>query len=208
MLNLGNLCIPTPAVMGILNVTPDSFSDGGRFDNPHIALRQAATMAEGGAAIIDIGGESTRPGAGSVGDQEELDRVIPIIEAVRSVTALPVSIDTSKAEALPGVMAIATAAKQVITDGMDVVVGGGVESISMVQTPEMRVGPDPWLLQNKPDIYMSMLETAETVAERYGISREEQDELTLIRSGQYQDALADDAAFHKRYMIQIGRAHV
>ena len=75
-----------------------------------------------------------------------------------------------------GMMAIATAAKQVITDGMDIVIGGGVESISMVQTAEMRVGADPWLMQNKPDIYMSMLETAEIVAERYGISREAQDE--------------------------------
>ena len=79
MLNLGSLQIPAPAVMGILNVTPDSFSDGGHFDNPNIALRQAATMAEGGAAIIDIGGESSRPGAGSVDIQQELDRVIPVI---------------------------------------------------------------------------------------------------------------------------------
>jgi acetyl-CoA C-acetyltransferase len=78
-----------------------------------------------------------------------------------------------------GMMAIATAAKQVITDGMDVVVGGGVESISMVQTPEMRMGPDPWLKQNKPDIYMSMLETAETVAARYTVSREVQDDYAL-----------------------------
>ena len=74
-----------------------------------------------------------------------------------------------------GMMAIATAAKQVVTDGMDVVVGGGVESISMVQTPEMRVKADPWLMENKPDIYMSMLETAETVAARYDVSREAQD---------------------------------
>lgn len=75
-----------------------------------------------------------------------------------------------------GMMAIATAAKQVVHDGMDIVIGGGVESISMVQTPQMRVGMDPWLGQNKPDIYMSMLETAEIVADRYGVSREAQDE--------------------------------
>ena len=75
-----------------------------------------------------------------------------------------------------GMMAIATAAKQVVMDGMDVAIGGGVESISMVQTPEMRVKADPWLMQNKPEIYMSMLETAETVAERYSVSRERQDE--------------------------------
>lgn len=97
MLNLGLFSIPAPAVMGILNVTPDSFSDGGRFDNLNIALRQAATMLDGGADIIDIGGESTRPGAASVSDQEELDRVIPVIEAVKSISDVPVSIDTSKA---------------------------------------------------------------------------------------------------------------
>jgi acetyl-CoA C-acetyltransferase len=74
-----------------------------------------------------------------------------------------------------GMMAIATAAKQVITDGMDVVIGGGVESISSVQTPEMRIGRDPWLQSHKPEIYMSMLETAETVAARYGVSRAAQD---------------------------------
>ncbi len=97
MLHLGSLRLPAPAVMGILNVTPDSFSDGGRFDDPGSARRQAAEMASEGAAIIDIGGESTRPGARGVGVQEELDRVIPVIEAVRSVTDVPVSVDTSKA---------------------------------------------------------------------------------------------------------------
>jgi dihydropteroate synthase len=106
MLRLGSLDIPAPAVMGILNVTPDSFSDGGRFDNPHIALRQAVTMAEEGAAIIDIGGESTRPGAKNVGEQEELDRVLPIIEAIRAVSDVLISVDTSK----PRVMREAVAA--------------------------------------------------------------------------------------------------
>jgi len=106
MLRAGGLDLPDPAVMGILNVTPDSFSDGGQFDNAHVALRQAKTMAEEGAAIIDIGGESTRPGAGSVSEQEELDRVIPVIESVRHVTDIPISIDTSK----PVVMREAVAA--------------------------------------------------------------------------------------------------
>jgi acetyl-CoA C-acetyltransferase len=75
-----------------------------------------------------------------------------------------------------GMMAIATAAKQVVMDGMDIVIGGGVESISMVQTPEMRVKADPYLRENMPDLYVTMLETAENVASRYGISREAQDE--------------------------------
>ena len=78
-----------------------------------------------------------------------------------------------------GMMAIATAAKQVISDGMDAVIGGGVESISMVQTPDMRIGHDPWLVDHKPEIYMSMLETAETVAARYNVSREAQDDYAL-----------------------------
>ena len=97
MLNLGSLSLPAPAVMGILNVTPDSFSDGGRFEDPDTALRQALAMVGEGAAIIDVGGESTRPGSDGVGEQEELDRVIPVIEAIRSASDAPVSIDTSKA---------------------------------------------------------------------------------------------------------------
>lgn len=94
------------------------------------------------------------------------------VRAGLPVTVAGMSLDRQCAS---GMMAIATAAKQVVLDGMDVVVGGGVESISMVQTPEMRVKADPWLMENKPDIYMSMLETAETVAARYGVSREVQD---------------------------------
>ncbi|MEM7520110.1 MAG: acetyl-CoA C-acyltransferase [Pseudomonadota bacterium] len=88
------------------------------------------------------------------------------------VTVAGMSVDRQCAS---GMMAIATAAKQVVLDGMDVVVGGGVESISMVQTPEMRVKADPWLMEHKPAMYMTMLETAETVAARYNVSREEQD---------------------------------
>ena len=79
-----------------------------------------------------------------------------------------------------GLMAIATAAKQVIVDGMDVVIGGGAESISLVQTPQMRVAPDPELLAMHASIYMPMLQTAEIVAKRYGISRDRQDEYGLM----------------------------
>lgn len=83
--------------MGILNVTPDSFSDGGRFDSRDAALRQAEKMHRDGAAIIDVGGESTRPGAAAVTASEEIDRVLPIIEALPGISDLPISIDTSKA---------------------------------------------------------------------------------------------------------------
>jgi dihydropteroate synthase len=82
-------------VMGVLNVTPDSFSDGGRFQAPQAALDQAQRMAAEGAAIIDIGGESTRPGAGAVPEQQELDRVLPVLEALAGQVDAVVSVDTS-----------------------------------------------------------------------------------------------------------------
>jgi dihydropteroate synthase len=87
-------------VMGILNVTPDSFSDGGVFLSRDQAVQHAVRMVEEGAGIIDIGGESTRPGAQPVSVQEELDRVMPVIEAVRDAADVPISIDTSKPEVM------------------------------------------------------------------------------------------------------------
>ncbi|MDE9445056.1 dihydropteroate synthase [Xenorhabdus bovienii] len=91
------LDLSRPQVMGILNVTPDSFSDGGNHNTFDAALRHAATMIEEGAAIIDVGGESTRPGAVDVSEQEELDRVVPVIEALAQRFDVWISIDTSKA---------------------------------------------------------------------------------------------------------------
>jgi dihydropteroate synthase len=94
-------------VMGVLNVTPDSFSDGGRYGSVSEATRQAERMAGAGAAIIDIGGESTRPGAAPVSEAEELERVIPVIEAlVQAGLGVPLSVDTSK----PAVMRAAVVA--------------------------------------------------------------------------------------------------
>jgi len=89
-----------PRIMGILNVTPDSFSDGGKFFSVDAALRQVESMLADGADVIDIGGESTRPGAAPVSLDEELDRVIPIIEAVTARFDTIVSIDTSKAKVM------------------------------------------------------------------------------------------------------------
>lgn len=83
-------------VMGILNVTPDSFSDGGRFNRLDAALRHAEQMAAEGAAVIDVGGESTRPGYTPVSDEEEIDRVAPVIEAIKARIDVPVSVDTYK----------------------------------------------------------------------------------------------------------------
>jgi dihydropteroate synthase len=92
--------------MGVLNVTPDSFSDGGRFASVDEAVEQGVRMAAEGAALIDVGGESTRPGAEPVSTQEELRRVLPVIERLRSAVSAVISVDTSK----PEVMTAAAAA--------------------------------------------------------------------------------------------------
>jgi dihydropteroate synthase len=87
-----------PMIMGILNVTPDSFSDAGRFFKNGDALEHARAMAAAGADIIDVGGESTRPGAAPIGLDEEIDRVLPVIEKIKEELAVLVSVDTSKEE--------------------------------------------------------------------------------------------------------------
>jgi len=99
------LDLSAPVVMGILNVTPDSFSDGGRFTERDAALRQAERMLADGAAIIDVGGESTRPGAAPVSEQQELDRVVPVVEALTSELDALVSVDTSTAAVIRGAAA-------------------------------------------------------------------------------------------------------
>jgi dihydropteroate synthase len=86
-------------IMGILNVTPDSFSDGGKYIDPETAVERARQMVAEGADILDIGGESTRPGAAYVGEEEEIQRVVPVIQAIRGAgLACPISVDTYKAE--------------------------------------------------------------------------------------------------------------
>lgn len=94
LFDVGNDCY----VMGILNVTPDSFSDGGKWNNLEAAREHTARMIEEGASIIDIGGESTRPGHVQISDQEEIDRVLPVIEMVKSSFDIPVSIDSYKSQ--------------------------------------------------------------------------------------------------------------
>src|SRR3569832_2159082 len=94
------LDLAAPVVMGVVNVTPDSFSDGGRFRDPPVALAHALAMVEAGAAIVDVGGESTRPGASPADVDQELSRVIPVIEALRRDSAVFISIATSKPEVM------------------------------------------------------------------------------------------------------------
>jgi dihydropteroate synthase len=107
------LSLGRPLIMGILNVTPDSFSDGGRYQSLDAAVRRGLELAAEGADLIDVGGESTRPGAAAISAQEEMDRVAPVIEALRRELALPLSVDTSKAAVARAAM---TAGAEFIND--------------------------------------------------------------------------------------------
>lgn len=114
-----------PVVMGILNVTPDSFSDGGRWVHTDAAVDHALDMVSQGADVVDIGGESTRPGAEPVGEAAELERVIPVIEALRARSDVFISIDTAK----PGVMRAACAAgADMINDVMGLRAEGALDA--------------------------------------------------------------------------------
>jgi dihydropteroate synthase len=121
------LQLDRPVVMGVLNVTPDSFSDGGRYLDPDSALAQAERMAAEGAAIIDVGGESTRPGAAAVGSEEELQRVLPVIERVAARLPVLLSVDTSN----PEVMRRAGAAgAQMVNDVRALRAPGALEAVA------------------------------------------------------------------------------
>lgn len=109
------LNLSRPLVMGILNITPDSFSDGGCYQHVADAVKRARVMCEEGAAIIDVGGESTRPGASPVAEAEELDRTIPVIEAIKREIDCLISIDTTK----PAVMRSACTAGAVIINDIN-----------------------------------------------------------------------------------------
>lgn len=165
MLTLGTLAFDVPAVMGVLNVTPDSFSDGGLFVGRDAALRQAEAMARDGVAIIDIGGESTRPGAADVPEQEELDRVLPVVEAVVSAVDVPVSIDTSK----PAVMRAAVAAGAgMINDIRALRAEGALEAAVDLQRPVclMHMQGQPRTMQHQPAYDDVVAEVAGFLAER------------------------------------------
>ncbi|NQV86645.1 MAG: dihydropteroate synthase [Woeseiaceae bacterium] len=135
--------------MGVLNVTPDSFSDGGRFTDIDTAKRHAERMANDGASIIDIGGESTRPGAIEISVQQELDRIIPVIEAIRDAVDLAISIDTSNAAVMYAAVA---AGANFINDVMALQTPGALEAAVDLGVPVclMHMQGRPRTMQNKP----------------------------------------------------------
>ncbi|MCE0558727.1 dihydropteroate synthase [Motilimonas sp. E26] len=126
------LDLSTPQVMGILNVTPDSFSDGGQFQFFEQAINQASQMVQQGAAIIDIGGESTRPGAESVSLDEELSRTIPVIEKIANDLDVWISIDTSKAQVMKEAVA---AGAHLINDVCALQEEGALEVAALCNVP-------------------------------------------------------------------------
>lgn len=121
-LRRGELSLREPVLMGILNVTPDSFSDGGRHRRPETALRRAVEMVDQGALIVDVGGESTRPGAAEVPAAEEMARVLPVIRMLRSELTISISVDTRKSEV----------ARAALDAGADI-----VNDVSALGDPEM-----------------------------------------------------------------------
>jgi len=176
---LAGLAMDAPRLMGILNVTPDSFSDGGRFAAPDVAVAHARAMADGGADILDIGGESTRPGAAEVPEAEEAARTAPVIAALRrGGLETPVSIDTRKAAVARAALA---AGAGLVNDvaaltwdaGLAGVVAGSGAALCLMHaqgTPQT-MQADPRYDDVTLDVY-DFLEDRIRVAEAAGISRD------------------------------------
>ncbi|WP_117233655.1 dihydropteroate synthase [Vibrio maerlii] len=159
------LDLSQPVVMGILNVTPDSFSDGGKFNSLDNALDQAQKMVELGVGIIDIGGESTRPGAPEVALEEELQRVIPVIKAIKQRFDIWVSIDTSKAEVMRQAVA---AGADLINDVRALQEPGALEAAADAGVPVclMHMKGQPRTMQQNPQYDEVIGEVAEFLEER------------------------------------------
>jgi len=171
------LDLSRPRIMGVLNVTPDSFSDGGAFFTPENAVAHAEQMVNEGAAIIDVGGESTRPGAAPVSLDEELQRVIPVIEALHATVPVPISIDTRK----PAVMQAAVAAGAgLINDVNALQETGALEMAASLEVPVclMHMQGNPESMQDTPaynnvvDEVAGYLETRAAVCMQQGMPKE------------------------------------
>lgn len=135
--------------MGVLNVTPDSFSDGGQYNSVKAAVDQALAMQQAGADIIDIGGESTRPGAPEVSVEEEVRRVVPVVEAIRAQSDIKISVDTSKPEVMRQAVA---AGASMINDVRALTEKGALEAAVALGVPVclMHMQGEPDSMQDKP----------------------------------------------------------
>ncbi len=143
------LLLDRPRIMGIVNVTPDSFSDGGQHDSIDAAVAHGLRLAGEGADVLDVGGESTRPGAGEVPVEEELRRVIPVIERLAKETSLPISIDTSKPEVMRAAVA---AGAGMINDVFALRREGALDAAAALAVPVvlMHMQGEPRSMQESP----------------------------------------------------------
>jgi len=159
------LRLDRPRVMGIVNVTPDSFSDGGVHDTAEAAIAHGVMLAEAGADMLDIGGESTRPGADEVAVEEELRRVVPVIEGLVARTSLPISIDTSKPEVMRAAVA---AGAGLINDVYGLRREGALETAASLGVPVvlMHMLGEPRGMQAAPDYDDVVGEVHRFLAER------------------------------------------
>lgn len=159
------LDLTTPRVMGIVNVTPDSFSDGGKYITIERAVSHALALVDEGADILDIGGESTRQGAKPVSLQEELDRVLPVIEALAKVTRVPLSIDTYKPEVM---RAAITAGADIVNDVRALQEEGALEVVanSRVGVCLMHMQGTPQTMQLNPNYVNVVEEVGQFLLER------------------------------------------
>ena len=164
------LDLTRPLVMGVLNVTPDSFSDGGRFSSPAAAIDHGLRLAEEGAALIDVGGESTRPGAAPVAAAEELARVLPVIAGLRAASAAVISVDTSKPEVM---RAACAAGAGLINDVQALRVPGALAAAaaSGAAVCLMHMQGEPRTMQQAPHYADVVREVREFLDERVAASR-------------------------------------
>ena len=159
-----------PVVMGVLNVTPDSFSDGGRYREVDTAVSHGLRLAEEGASIIDVGGESTRPGADPVDAQEEIRRVVPVIEKLRAQTAAIISVDTSKPQVMLSAAAVGAG---LINDVRALSEEGALEAAIATQCAVclMHMQGDPRSMQVAPHYDDVVTEVKAFLAERVNVCR-------------------------------------
>jgi dihydropteroate synthase len=159
------LVLDRPRVMGIVNVTPDSFADGGEYATTQTAIAHGLKLAEEGADVLDIGGESTRPGAQDVSIDEELHRVIPVIEALSQRTSLPISIDTSKPEVMRAAIA---AGAGMINDVHALRRDGALEAAATLGVPVvlMHMLGEPRSMQDAPQYDDVVADVHRFLAER------------------------------------------
>jgi dihydropteroate synthase len=158
------LDLTRPSIMGVVNVTPDSFSDGGLFAEVSLAIEHAHRLVEQGADILDLGGESTRPGAAAVSAQEEMDRVLPVLDALRECP-VPVSVDTRKPEVMRQALAHGAA---MINDVQALQAPGALEAVRGTDCGVclMHMQGDPRTMQTAPHYADVVHEVAQFLAER------------------------------------------